>query len=103
MSVFRQETTDATWIYNIKGQTLGQCQIDVKLLYIKTGTKDKEILEGKEMSCFLELGSIADPISDLKNCHGLLKEEIQEIIIRNAHAQILSNIGEIGEELKSFL
>jgi hypothetical protein len=51
------------------------------------------------MDCYLQIGDISLPESDLTKCHGRLKEELQEIIIENAHRYIIENIGEINKEL----
>lgn len=89
--------------YNIRGMEDGKCQVDVKVLQVKEGSVDKQVLEGKVMSCYLNKGEVSLPESDLTQCHGLLKEQIQEIMIKNAHAQIISNLGEIAPELSKVL
>lgn len=83
---------ESTWLYKIHGVEEGKCSIVVKLIQVKKGRLDKEGLEGKEMDCFLDIGSLAAPESDLSKCHGRLKEDLQEIIIRNTHAEIVSNL-----------
>ena len=98
---FVSEQTTAVWGYEILGKTKGICEVDVKLISAKEGDSDIKSLEGKDMICSMPLGSTANPEANLEVCHGLLKEEIQEVMIRNCHSQILANIGEINEELES--
>ena len=96
---FIRDTDETTWKYTIRGKSGGECKIDVEVLVIKKGSVDKQKLEGKEMSCFLPLGSIAYPESDLGRCTGGLKEDMQNLIIQKLHAYIVENIGQIDEEL----
>ena len=84
--------------YNILGGTSSECNINVKMLNIKTGSAELTALEGEEMSCSMPKGLVTDPAKNLKYCHGILKEEIQNIIIQRMHAQIVQNLGKIGEE-----
>jgi len=83
-----------TWLYTIQGKQANLCDIEVKILQIKQGDLDRKTLEGKSMICSLDVGSISSPESDLSICHGRLKEDIQEIMIKNTHSEILSNIGD---------
>ncbi|MAG78891.1 hypothetical protein CMI40_00765 [Candidatus Pacearchaeota archaeon] len=96
---FLNDADDTTWLYNIKGKENGKCKINVEVLQIKTGALDKMKLEGTSMDCYLTIGDISSPEVDLKKCHGILKEEFQDIMIKNAHKYIIDNIGEINEEL----
>ena len=84
--------------YNILGKSQGECKVNVQMLQIKSGSAELSVLEGSEMTCLLQLGLVVDPAKTLKNCHGILKEEIQNIIIQRMHAQIVQNIGKISEE-----
>ena len=100
-TIYIKDGDEVVWKYEILGKEKGRCLVEAKILQIKAGTLDKQSLEKKAMVCSVPLGNGDPPESDLKECHGLLKEEIQEIMIKNAHAQILANLGEIGEELNS--
>ena len=100
---FVNDLEDATWFYQIKGKSDGECEIYVKLLSVKKGKINLQKLEGKSMVCYLPLGSSVSPESDISRCHGLLKESLQEIIINNLHSYIVSNIGEIGKELEKVI
>jgi len=97
---FVDDTEDITWEYIIKGKNNGICEIEVQALQIKKGAIDKSKLEGKSMNCYLPLGSTNSPQADIAICHGILKEELQNIIIQKLHSYIVENIGEIGEEIK---
>jgi len=96
---FINDAEDATWLYNIKSKSQGECKIDVKLLQLKQGTNEMAGMEGKEMVCYLPLGTITSPQGNLANCHGLLKEEMQSLIINRLHNYIVNNLGQISEEL----
>lgn len=88
-----------TWAYKINGKKDGKCEINVEILQIKEGSLDKKVLEGKSMNCYLPIGSKSFPEKDISVCHGLLKEEFQDIMLKNAHKYIVENIGEINAEL----
>ena len=84
-------------LYKINGAKSWQCAVNVKVQQVKSGPAELGKLEGKDMTCLIPLGSITDPARDLKNCQGLLKEEIQDIMIQRLHAQIVSNLDKISE------
>ena len=77
----------------------------VEALQIIRGLAKTRDLEGTSMICNLPLGANGDtiiipPEIDPNNCKGLLKEEIQTLIIERLHQYILDNIGDIAESLK---
>jgi hypothetical protein len=96
-STYTQDKSSEVIRYDIKGARDWQCEIQVQVQQIKTGPAELRIIEGKNMLCLIPLGSIVDPVRDLKNCHGLLKEEIQDIMIQRLHSQIIENLGQISE------
>ena len=98
-TVFVSDGAEVVWQYRILEKEKGKCLIEAKILQVKAGTLDKQTLEKKAMICSVPFGDGRAPESDLKECHGLLKEEIQEIMIKNAHSQILANIGKIDNAL----
>ncbi len=107
-AVWINEAEDASWGYGINGRgflcTLnsnlcGECIVNVKLLQVKGGSIDLEKLNGRSMDCYLPFGYAANPQEDLSRCHGILKEEMQDMIIRKMHSYILTNVGRISEEL----
>ena len=98
-TVFFRDTDLISWNYKIEGKSNGECLVKVEVVDIKEGDSENEKLLGKNMKCEVDLGSSIFPESNLRRCHGELKEEIQELIIQKAHRYILDNVGEIGEEL----
>jgi hypothetical protein len=98
-----QDNTDITWKYTIKGKQNNECKVEVKLVQIKQGLSETQVLEGKSMDCYLPLGALVSPESNPTICHGNLKEEMQTLIIEKLHQYILENVGEISEELKTIV
>jgi len=92
---------EITWSYKIEGKTKGSCEILTQILNINEGTMDQEKLEGKGMRCFLEIGDTSAPEAEIANCHGALREGLQEMIIKNLHQYVLDNLGEIDEDFKT--
>lgn len=93
------DAEEATWLYTIKGISEKTCEVEVKLLVIKSGKMDMKEAEGKMMNCKIPEGVVTNPSQNLEYCSGLLKEEFQELIIKRMHSYILENLGEISEEL----
>lgn len=89
--------------YEISGRSGDSCKINVKMLQVKKGSAEIAVLEGKSMICLTPFGSEIRPEDNIKYCHGLLKENIQEIIIQRMHSQILENIGIIKEEFTKII
>ncbi len=100
---FIKDSVTTIMEYKIQGVTGDTCQVDIKLLQVKKGSADLALLEGKSMSCFTKLGVFSNPESDLSVCHGILKEEIQDMIIKRMHTQIVENLGKISEETTKVL
>jgi|SRR3989344_4968959 len=98
-TVYTNDVEDATWKYHIRKKVGDTCKVNVELVQLKKGEADLSELEGKSMNCYPALGTIIAPESDLSNCHGELKEGLQEAIINKLHKYIVSNLGEIAEEL----
>jgi len=97
------ETEDAFWHYKIQGKSDSTCNVRVSLVQLKDGDVKLSGLEGKEMICSIPLGSTSLPQQNLRRCHGLLKEEMQELIINKLHNYITDHLGEISEELQKAL
>jgi len=100
---FVNDQEDTTWEYFIEGKEGNACKINVKALNIKKGSASKQKLEGKDMNCFLPLGSVAAPEADIARCTGPLKEEMQNLIIQQLHAYIVDNVQEISSELDNLV
>jgi len=96
---YLNEQQDASWFYKIIGKRESGCKVNVELLNVKQGSSDLIRLRGKDMNCYLPFGSVVEPEDDLKKCHGLLKEEMQDIIITRLHNYVVDNLGQINEEL----
>jgi len=105
---FIEDSKDTAWQYDINGKSFmcllsqnycTECKVNVKLLLIKSGSVDSGKLEGLDMVCSLPFGLVRNPQEDLANCHGDLKEQMQDLMINRLHAYILSHVGEIGVEL----
>ena len=77
-----------------------KCEVSVKLIRGDLSNQDSLVLEGKSMRCSIPFGMIIAPESDINNCHGLLKEGLQDLIINKMHSYIVENINEISEEIK---
>jgi len=97
---FVKDGEDTTWKYTVMGRTDGKCSVNVEVLDVKKGSADKKILIGKDMDCLLPLGSLVAPESDISRCNGILKEEMQTLIIKKLHAYIVENVQDIGGELE---
>jgi hypothetical protein len=91
---------EATWRYEILGMESGACVVRVTLLQPKAGELGIDKLSGYGMECGFPQGVVAYPEKDLGSCHGRLKEEMQEIIIKKLHTYIIDNIGEIDDTLQ---
>lgn len=96
---FLDDNPKTTWQYTIKGKKDTDCVINTVLLQVKTGAVDLDKLNELEMDCSLPLGYAANPQDDLSRCHGLLKENLQEMMINKMYKYIVENIGKISEEL----
>jgi len=99
-----REDEQASWLYVIKGDAKDDsCKIEVRLLKIKQGTIDSEKLEGKKMTCVFKKGQTIFPEKDISSCTGVLKEEMQDLLIQRMHNYLLQNIGEVREEFKKIV
>jgi hypothetical protein len=96
---YTADKNDVVWAYEIEGKSGGNCKVNVKALEVKQGLTSAISLEGKDMDCFTSLGVISTLESNPNLCHGILKEEMQGIIINKLHQYILQNIGSISQEL----
>jgi len=95
------EMPEASWGYTVLGSSNGQCTIRVKLLQAKQGVIDMTQLGGYYMDCSYPIGISTYPESDLSKCHGRLREELQNVVIKKLYAYIIENIGQVGESLRN--
>jgi len=100
---FVNEEAEASWGYTVSEKSGNQCVIKVNLLLAKQGELGISELVGQEMECSYPLGSAAYAEKDLSKCHGILKEELQTLIINKLHAYLLENLGQVEEGLKEAL
>lgn len=88
--------SSAAWYYEIiKKDSDESCKVKVTLLKMKEGKTDIETLEGLEMICIVKKGETLFPEENIDTCSGLLKEQLQGIIIEKMHSYIIKNIGDI--------
>lgn len=93
-----REDEQAAWKYDILKQVdRSTCLINVKLLKLNQGTLDAEALQKEEMKCNFLKSSEQFPEKDISRCHGLLKEDLQDILIQRMHNYLLQNVGEIKQ------
>lgn len=100
-ATFINEEPEASWGYTVAGVREGQCEITVKLLQAKQGELGIDKIVGHEMACSYPKGVSSYAEKDLSKCHGLLKEDLQEIIINKLHSYILENLGKFNETLSN--
>jgi hypothetical protein len=96
-----REDIQASWLYIIKGDAKeGECEIEIQLLKIKKGAIDNEKLEGEKMTCTILKNEIKLPEKDFSQCTGVLKEELQGIIIQRMHNYLLENLEKADEGIE---
>jgi hypothetical protein len=91
--------SDIMYGYIIEGKNNGTCEVSVTLLEGQLNNKDTEALKNKEMTCYINLGVVNLPESDLSKCHGDLKEALQEQVISQLYTYIVQNIGQLNRNL----
>ena len=98
---FIREEDNYVWRYEIlKAVGKDACNVETRLLKINLGKLNIEDLQGKTMVCKVQRVDDIFPEKDMLRCNGILKEELQEIIIDRMHNYLLKNLGEIQEGLK---
>ena len=85
--------------YIVRGSSDDQCNVNVELLQGELNNQDSIKLEGQSMSCMLPGGVIMIPESDIGNCHGMLKEGLQDILIKKLHIYLVQNLGRLNLEM----
>ena len=91
--------TSMIFEYTIKGAHGDTCEVGVELLQGELSNKDSVKLERQSMDCFLPRGVIMIPESDIGNCHGLLKEGLQDLVIKKLHTYLVQNLGQLNLEM----
>ena len=100
---YLQDSSETSILYKILGKGDNSCRVNVQLVQFKQGTAELSALQGQEMICSIPLGVVVSPESNIQNCHGLLKESIQQLIIQRMHSQIVENLGKISAETTKIL
>ncbi len=96
-----REDDSYVWRYEILNKIdENSCNVEVRLLRVNKGKLNVEDLQGKSMTCKVQKVSGVFPEKDMLKCNGILKEELQEIIIDRMHNYLLQNLGQIEEGLK---
>ncbi|MEK6824786.1 MAG: hypothetical protein AABY02_02920 [Nanoarchaeota archaeon] len=95
---FVNENREASWRYTIQRLTDKGCAIEVTLLQAKEGELHLRAFEGDSMLCTYPRGVLAYPDKDMFLCHGLLKEDLQGLIIEKLHGYIIKNLDDIKDE-----
>lgn len=90
---------DVIFEYKILGSSRNLCDVNVKLLQGELNSQDSRKLENQEMICGLPKGVIMIPESDISNCHGLLKEGLQDLVIEKLHTYLVQNVGTLNLEI----
>ena len=90
---------DMIFEYVIRGGVDSICRVDMQLLQGELNNQDSIKLEMQKMTCMLPMGVLMIPESDIGNCHGTLKEGLQDLIIKKLHTYLVQNVGQINLEV----
>jgi len=96
---FIGESNGLVFEYIILGSSEDICNVNIKLLQGELSNQDSIKLENQEMICSLPLGVAIIPESNIGNCHGLLKEGLQDLIIKKLYTYLVQNLGRINLEV----
>ena len=97
--VFIGESGSMIFEYIIKGVSDDECKVSVELLQGELNNQDSLKLQGHKMICYLPEGVIMIPESNIAKCTGLLKEGLQDAIIKRLHSELVQNLGRINLEV----
>jgi len=97
-SAYVNEYTSASWYYEVKGKDNGNCIVKVKAIEVGEDLETSNALRDKTMDCAipLELAGSFMPESKIEYCHGLLRETIQDLMIKKMQLYIIQNVGQIS-------
>ena len=96
---FIGESNGLVFEYTIRSDSNNICKVNVELLQGELNNQDSIKLENQEMICSLPKGVVTTPESDIGNCHGLLKEGLQDLIIEKLYTYLVQNLGRINLEV----
>jgi cell division protein FtsI/penicillin-binding protein 2 len=95
---FVKEDPEYSWLYSIsKEASKDSCEVKVKLLEIKKESSDSKILQDKEMICIVPKTTKDFPEKEISRCSGVLKEQLQDLIIQRMYDYLLTNVQEINK------
>ena len=90
---FVKEDPEYSWLYVIsKEASKDSCEIKVKLLNVKQESIDSKILQNKEMICIVQKTTRDFPEKEISKCSGILKENLQDLIIQKMYDYLLTNV-----------
>lgn len=90
---------DMIFEYIIKGVSDGECEVSVQLLQGELNNQDSLKLEMHKMTCYLPEGVVMIPESNIGKCTGLLKEGLQDLVIKKLHTYLVQNLGTLNLEM----
>jgi len=85
--------------YTIKGTSGDGCKVVAELLRGELNNQDSIKLESNKMTCYLPEGVVMIPESDIGKCTGLLKEGLQDLVIKKLHTYLVQNLGKLNLEM----
>jgi hypothetical protein len=85
--------------YTVHGVSGGKCRVEVELLQGELNNQDSIKLQGQKMICNLPRRVVMIPESNLGFCHGMLKEGMQDLVIKKLYTYIVQNLGRINLEV----
>lgn len=91
--------TDMIFEYVVEGSSDGKCEVGVRLLQGELDNEELIKLEMQKMTCMLPEGIVMIPESDIGNCHGMLKEGLQDLMIKKLYGYLVQNLGRINLEV----
>lgn len=101
--IYIKEDSTASWLYRINGGNEIECVVEVTLLNLKRGEIDIEKLQGKSMTCNVNKKNPLNPETNIAECTGKLKEELQDLIIQRMHSFVLENLKEVIPAIEEIL
>ncbi len=99
-AIYVNDEPVASWGYEIKGISGSNCEIEITLLMAKEGELQITKYVGHTMDCSYPIGVTNYPEKDLSKCHGILREDLQTVIINKLHSYLIENLGKFDESLE---
>jgi len=94
---FVKEDLEYSWLYVISKEVSEDlCEVNVELLEVKEGVINPKIIENKGMVCIVPKTMSDFPENEISRCNGILKERLQDLIIKRMYDYLLVNVQEIN-------